>query len=72
MKNALLACLLAAAAPIACSRGTAAATTLHPDRKTPICAVQDCATGKVVDNGCTDDGRCASCMNACAPPPTSR
>jgi hypothetical protein len=36
-------------------------------RSTPICAVQDCATGKTIDDGCSDDGRCLSCINACPP-----
>jgi hypothetical protein len=34
-------------------------------RGVPICATQDCATGRILDDGCTDDGRCASCVNAC-------
>jgi len=34
----------------------------------PRCATQDCATGKIIDNGCTPDGRCASCVNFCPPP----
>ncbi|HEY8040200.1 MAG TPA: hypothetical protein VIF15_10430 [Polyangiaceae bacterium] len=37
-------------------------------RSVPICAVQDCATHKMVDDGCADDGRCASCVNTCPPP----
>lgn len=37
-------------------------------RTQPVCATQDCATGKVIDDGCAADGRCASCVNACAAP----
>lgn len=40
---------------------------------TPRCATQDCKTGKIVDDGCVDDGKggrlCASCVNACPPDP---
>ena len=39
-------------------------------RTEPVCAVQDCATGRIVDDGCADDGRCASCVNPCAPAPS--
>jgi hypothetical protein len=31
-------------------------------------ATQDCATGRVIDDGCAADGRCASCVNACSAP----
>jgi len=31
----------------------------------PTCAVRDCATGKIIDNGCTADGRCETCVNFC-------
>jgi hypothetical protein len=34
-------------------------------RKKPTCAVQDCASGKIVDDGCDESGRCASCVNSC-------
>jgi len=34
-------------------------------RKEPICAVRDCTTGRIVDDGCDEGGRCASCVNAC-------
>jgi hypothetical protein len=37
-------------------------------RSQPICATQDCDTGKVIDDGCAADGRCASCVNACSAP----
>ena len=41
--------------------------------RVPRCAVQDCKTGKIAADGCVDDGKggrlCASCVNACAPPP---
>jgi hypothetical protein len=40
-------------------------------RTAPVCAVQDCATGARVDDGCSDDGRCLSCVNMCPPPTTS-
>jgi hypothetical protein len=35
-------------------------------RKEPVCAFQDCATGKVLDDGCDQTGRCSSCINLCA------
>lgn len=38
---------------------------LRKGRKEPICAVQDCATGEVIDDGCDATGRCASCINSC-------
>jgi hypothetical protein len=44
----------------------------HPERKEPACAVQDCKTHKIIDDGCTDDGRCSSCVNVCEPPPTPK
>lgn len=34
-------------------------------RSDPVCAVRDCATGKIIDDGCTEDGRCASCVSPC-------
>ena len=41
--------------------------------RVPRCAVQDCKTGNIVDDGCVDDGKggrlCAACVNVCAPPP---
>jgi len=37
-------------------------------RKEPVCAVQDCATGEIIDDGCDQTGRCLSCVNSCAPP----
>ena len=40
-------------------------TTANRGRSVPVCATQDCASGRIVDDGCTDDGRCASCVNAC-------
>ena len=36
-------------------------------RTTPVCARLDCATGNVVDDGCTGDGRCTSCVTTCEP-----
>ncbi|MFN7697821.1 MAG: hypothetical protein ACK6CU_09830 [Deltaproteobacteria bacterium] len=45
-------------------------------RSSPVCATQDCATGRILDDGCSDDGRCASCIHPCprapAPPEASR
>lgn len=35
------------------------------DRSNPVCAVQDCATGEILDDGCSHDGRCKSCINDC-------
>jgi hypothetical protein len=41
-------------------------------KKTPRCATQDCASGKIVDDGCVDDGKggriCVACVNPCPPP----
>jgi hypothetical protein len=38
-------------------------------RETPVCAIQDCATGRIVDDGCVGGGlgsrRCLACVNAC-------
>src|SRR5258708_2800127 len=34
-------------------------------RNTPTCAVQDCVTGRILDDGCSSDGRCVSCVNEC-------
>ena len=51
--------LLAAAGCRACAGGPA------QRRETPTCALQDCATGKIIDNGCSSDGHCLSCINAC-------
>jgi hypothetical protein len=44
-----------------------AAPTSGTVHATPVCAVQDCATGKITDNGCTPSGECASCINYCPP-----
>jgi ferredoxin len=46
---------------LACERRTPA----ERNRSVPVCATQDCATGRIVDDGCTEDRRCASCVNAC-------
>jgi hypothetical protein len=35
------------------------------DRSNPVCAVQDCVTGEILDDGCAHDGRCKSCINDC-------
>lgn len=51
---------------LACPRKTSP----HRGRSVPVCATQDCATGRIVDDGCADDGRCASCVNACPSPLT--
>lgn len=37
----------------------------HANRANPICAVQDCKTGEIIDDGCSADGRCKSCINDC-------
>lgn len=38
-------------------------------RKAPTCAVRDCETGKIVDDGCVRDGlfgrTCAACTFVC-------
>jgi hypothetical protein len=44
------------------------AVSAKSKRKDPVCATQDCATGKIVDDGCTADGRCTSCVNSCTAP----
>jgi hypothetical protein len=46
---------------ISCGRSVSAA---RKGRKEPVCATQDCATGKVLDDGCDEKGRCVSCINA--------
>jgi hypothetical protein len=38
---------------------------VHVHYAKPHCAVTDCATGQIVDNGCVN-GVCLSCTNACA------
>jgi hypothetical protein len=48
--------LLVAAAPCIAPRS---------DRSNPVCAVQNCATGEILDDGCSHDGRCKSCINDC-------
>lgn len=40
-------------------------------RSTPICATKDCASQLIIDNGCTSDGRCLSCVNPCPETPVS-
>jgi len=35
------------------------------NRAVPVCAVQDCATGEILDDGCAKDGKCKSCINDC-------
>jgi len=40
-------------------------------RSTPVCAIQDCESHVVIDNGCTSDGRCLSCINTCPETPVS-
>lgn len=42
-------------------------------RKEPIWAVQECATGEILDDGCDETGRCVACVNSCttAPPPSA-
>ena len=48
--------------------GCPPSSTDQAQRAEPQCATLDCKTGKVVDNGCTPDGRCKSCVNTCDPP----
>jgi hypothetical protein len=61
--------LLFASAPLAGCEKSA------PKRKTPVCATTDCATKKVVDDGCAEDeaGKrvCLSCTNPCPGEPPS-
>jgi hypothetical protein len=38
---------------------------VNPDRPTPVCAVRDCASGKIIDDGCSADGQCLKCSNDC-------
>lgn len=40
-------------------------------RSTPSCAIQDCASHLIIDDGCTSDGRCLSCVNPCPEAPVS-
>lgn len=35
------------------------------DRATPVCAIRDCKTGLIIDDGCSYDGKCKSCSNDC-------
>jgi hypothetical protein len=35
------------------------------NRTTPICAVRDCKTGEIIDDGCVVGGKCKSCVNDC-------
>lgn len=37
---------------------------VHHRYAKPTCAVTDCATGKIVDDGCVN-GVCLACTNAC-------
>ena len=34
-------------------------------RHEPSCAQMDCSTGTIIDNGCSADGRCLSCVYQC-------
>jgi hypothetical protein len=34
-------------------------------RNLPVCAIQDCETGEIVDDGCAEDGSCRRCINDC-------
>jgi hypothetical protein len=61
----------ALAATLALATGCQTTRGAPRGRTEPVCAVQDCATGRILDDGCADDGRCASCVNACAPSPTT-
>lgn len=35
------------------------------NRPTPVCAVRDCSSGLIIDDGCSADGKCLSCANDC-------
>ena len=35
------------------------------NRPVPVCAVQDCKSGEILDDGCAADGKCKSCINDC-------
>lgn len=56
--------LLGLLAPF-CGQGPEAASK----RQEPSCAQLDCSTGRIVDNGCSIDGRCLSCVNDCTTAP---
>jgi hypothetical protein len=30
-----------------------------------VCAVQDCKSGEIIDDGCADNGKCSPCINDC-------
>jgi hypothetical protein len=34
-------------------------------RSVPVCAVQDCKTGEIIDDGCAYKGKCKECINDC-------
>jgi hypothetical protein len=38
---------------------------VNPGRAVPTCAVRDCKTGKIIDDGCSADGKCKKCSNDC-------
>lgn len=38
---------------------------VNKDRPTPVCAVRDCESGLIIDDGCSADGKCLSCANDC-------
>ena len=44
---------------------TAACDGPKHNRSVPVCAVLDCATGKILDDGCATDGKCKACANDC-------
>jgi hypothetical protein len=37
----------------------------RPPRAQPVCAVQDCKSGEIIDDGCADNGKCSPCINDC-------
>jgi hypothetical protein len=37
----------------------------HNPRTEPVCALQDCASGKILDDGCAENGKCKPCINDC-------
>lgn len=55
------ACTIALASALA----SACPDNFHNPRSEAVCAVQDCATGKILDDGCSDDGHCKQCINDC-------
>jgi hypothetical protein len=38
---------------------------VNPNRSSPVCAVRDCETGEIIDDGCDANGKCKACSNDC-------